>query len=267
MENTNPKNFVFVLMPFSKEFQDTYELGIKSACQEAGAYCERVDEQFFEESILERLYNQISKADIIVSDMTGKNPNVFYETGYAHALNKRVMLVTKEVDDIPFDLKHYPHIVHNGSIKKLKTDLEAKIRWAVKNPKESLNKTNLNLEIFVNGTKILDSPTIKFKGTHDLKLKIDLHNNGKNIINPNVFSVGMVIPSGIEITNKPSPQIVNINDEQKIVNINIRNTIFPDAWGTFSMNLKVKGNIMSFKVMLRVFTEFSPLEFPFKVTC
>ena len=94
MENTNPKNFVFVLMPFSKEFQDTYELGIKSACQEAGAYCERVDEQFFEESILERLYNQISKADIIVSDMTGKNPNVFYETGYAHALNKRVMLVT-----------------------------------------------------------------------------------------------------------------------------------------------------------------------------
>ena len=36
MNDTRPKPFVFVLMPFAKEFEDTYKLGIKPACQEAG---------------------------------------------------------------------------------------------------------------------------------------------------------------------------------------------------------------------------------------
>jgi hypothetical protein len=61
-------------MPFDKSFDDIYKFGIKAACEEAGAYCERVDEQIFLESMLERIYNQIAKADIIVADMTGRNP-------------------------------------------------------------------------------------------------------------------------------------------------------------------------------------------------
>jgi nucleoside 2-deoxyribosyltransferase len=90
--DTAPKAFVFVLMPFDQDFGDIYELGIKTACKEAGAYCERVDEQIFTDSILQRVYNQIAKADIVIADMTGKNPNVFYEVGYAHALGKTVIL-------------------------------------------------------------------------------------------------------------------------------------------------------------------------------
>lgn len=63
--NTRPKPFVFVLRPFASEFDDIYQLGIKVACDKAGTYAERVDEQIFQGSILERVYNQISKADII----------------------------------------------------------------------------------------------------------------------------------------------------------------------------------------------------------
>jgi hypothetical protein len=96
LKKTNAKPFVFVLMPFQADFDDIYHVGIKSACSSVGAYCERVDEQIFLENILERVYNQISKADIVVSEMTGRNPNVFYETGYAHALNKRVILLTQK---------------------------------------------------------------------------------------------------------------------------------------------------------------------------
>src|SRR5690349_2521588 len=98
MTETAPKHFVFVLMPFDETFADAYQLGIKEACREAGAYCERVDEQIFQDSILERIYNQIARADIIIADMTGRNPNVFYETGYAHALGKQVILVTRDAD-------------------------------------------------------------------------------------------------------------------------------------------------------------------------
>ena len=66
-------------MPFDASFDDVYDLGIKPAANSAGAYCERVDEQIFEGSILARVYNQIAKADLIVADMSGRNPNVFYE--------------------------------------------------------------------------------------------------------------------------------------------------------------------------------------------
>jgi len=72
-------------MPFSKEFEGIY-FGIKEACKSTGNHCERVDEQAFNGTILSRIYNQIAKADLIISEITGRNPNVFYETGYAHAL-------------------------------------------------------------------------------------------------------------------------------------------------------------------------------------
>jgi nucleoside 2-deoxyribosyltransferase len=111
MADTAPKPFVFVLMPFHEAFNDVYELGIKSACAECGVFCQRVDEQIFDGTILARVYNQISKADLIVADMTGRNPNVFYEVGYAHALSKQVILATQNADDIPFDLKYYPRAV------------------------------------------------------------------------------------------------------------------------------------------------------------
>ena len=90
-------------MPFSAEFTDIYT-GIEAAILQAGARCERVDKQKFDKNILQQIYDMISEADIIVADMTGKNPNVFYETGYAHALKKSVVLLVQDAADIPFDL-------------------------------------------------------------------------------------------------------------------------------------------------------------------
>jgi len=121
--------FVFVLMPIGSDFDDIYQDGIKAACLSAGADCERVDEQIFVENILERVHNQIAKADIIISEMTGRNPNVLYETGYAHALKKQIIFLTQNANDIPFDLNHYPHIVYNGNIMHLKTELVQRLMW------------------------------------------------------------------------------------------------------------------------------------------
>ncbi len=123
------KPFAFVLMPFSSEFDDVYKLGIKAAADECDVVAERVDEQSFSESILERIYRQIKNADFIIADMTGQNPNVFYEVGYAHANDKLCTLLTRTSDDIPFDLKHHRHIVYGNSIQNLKNDLKKEIEW------------------------------------------------------------------------------------------------------------------------------------------
>src|SRR5450759_688300 len=122
------KSFAFVLMPFDAAFADVYSLGIKDAAEQAGMFAERVDEQVFHrEGILERIYNQIDVADFIIADMTGRNPNVFYEVGYAHAKNKLCILLTKNAQDIPFDLKHHRHLVYSSLSdlkQKLGQDLE-----------------------------------------------------------------------------------------------------------------------------------------------
>ncbi|MCZ7382683.1 MAG: hypothetical protein O8C64_14075 [Candidatus Methanoperedens sp.] len=136
IKSTAPKPFIFVLMPFDEKFNDAYKFGIKGAAEDVGAYAERVDEQIFTEGILDRIFNQISKADVIVADMTGRNPNVFYEVGYAHALGKIVLLLTQNAEDIPFDLKHRPHIVYGGKIETLRNKLTERLIWAIDKSKK-----------------------------------------------------------------------------------------------------------------------------------
>ena len=47
---------------------------------------------------------------MIVADLTGENPNVFYEMGLAHALGKTMMLIKqKGTQRVPFDLSSYKY--------------------------------------------------------------------------------------------------------------------------------------------------------------
>jgi hypothetical protein len=119
--------YLFVLMPFAQEFSDIYEYGIKACAEKMGCRCERVDEIEFNDRILDEIYRGIQRADLLIADMTGKNPNVFYEVGYAHALSKEVVLLSKDSADIPFDLKGHNFVVYSNSIKKLTNKLERRL--------------------------------------------------------------------------------------------------------------------------------------------
>jgi hypothetical protein len=140
--STRPKPFVFVLMPFDHKFVDIYKFGIQGAAVDVGAYAERVDEQIFTEGMLDRIFTQISKADVVVADMTGRNPNVFYEVGYAHALDKIVLLLTQDSNDIPFDLKHRQHTVYGGKIDLLRTELGKRLQWAIVESRRRSERTS-----------------------------------------------------------------------------------------------------------------------------
>src|SRR5262249_52826562 len=113
------------------------------------------------ENILGRIYNQINKADVLVADMTGRNANVFYEVGYAHALGKIVLLLTKNADDIPFDLKHYPHIIYGGSISQLRNDLSKRLVWGIEESKRLHANNDLeSINLSLNDIDILKSSSI-----------------------------------------------------------------------------------------------------------
>jgi nucleoside 2-deoxyribosyltransferase len=173
-----PKVFAFVLMPFDKEFDDIYKLGIKETATQLGMFAERVDEQIFREGILERIYRQIDVADMILADMSGQNPNVFYEVGYAHARGKLCILMTKDASDIPFDLKHHRHIVYGSSIDGLRRSLTEELAWAkgeITNIRSSRIKVQLKE---ASGRGTLEKLKFSAKGT--VEVKIDLHNETNN---------------------------------------------------------------------------------------
>ncbi|WP_296693269.1 hypothetical protein [Treponema sp. UBA7567] len=110
----------FVIMPFGSDFNDVYKLGIKATAKECDVDAKRLDDDFFDTNMVEEIYKKINDADFIIADMTGRNPNVFYEVGYADAKNKLVLLLTKNVKDIPFDFKQRLHNELKQFVKRSK---------------------------------------------------------------------------------------------------------------------------------------------------
>ncbi|GAA4879944.1 hypothetical protein [Ferrimonas pelagia] len=120
----------FVLMPFNKEMLPVYEHGIKPLVDSMGLICKRADDLYTSQSILADIWDEIQEAELIIADLTGKNPNVMYELGLCHVLWKKVILLSQGPDDIPFDLKQWRVIFYDFTFAgsaRLKEELERAI--------------------------------------------------------------------------------------------------------------------------------------------
>lgn len=98
------ENQVFVLTPFHSMYDETYAT-IKSACAMNDLVAVRGDEAFKVGNILKHIIEQIICSPFIVANINGRNPNVHYELGIAHALGKNILLISEGVEEIAFDLQ------------------------------------------------------------------------------------------------------------------------------------------------------------------
>ncbi len=117
---TPDSNLCFVLMPFLKSMEPIYTDHIKPLVEVEGISCQRADDIVGTNIITYDIWEKINRARFIVADLTGKNPNVFYEVGLAHAIGKEVILVTQSMDDVPFDLKALRCIVYSFTPRGMK---------------------------------------------------------------------------------------------------------------------------------------------------
>jgi hypothetical protein len=99
--------FAFVLMPFRDDFTPIYTDLIVPPLQAEGFEVRRADTRPDQRNILRGIVEDIVSADLIVADLTTSNPNVFYEVGLAHALQKPTVLLTQNIGKLPFDLQSY----------------------------------------------------------------------------------------------------------------------------------------------------------------
>lgn len=276
--NTTPKPFVFVLMPFSTEFDDIYQLGIKGACTECGAYCERVDEQIFEGSILERIYNQIAKADVVVADLTGKNANVFYETGYAHAIGKRVVLLTQREEDIPFDLRHYSHVIYKGKITELRDELVRRITHMLAAPQASFDRLPL-LQFYYKGLPLkgLNIEVEVSPSQYSVQLRIDAYNPSSHVTS--LARLALVTTDGLDLPGGGGLGIL-LPDGRHLLRLADVPVLYPEVWHSidFGFLRASTGNVRTrfgdsqtyfsgtVSAYLRVYEELGPRDVPFSIT-
>lgn len=108
------KRLVFVLTPFNTQFYNEF-MTIKEVCTNIGFNCKRGDEKQFKGDIFPEMLRYIVQARIIIANINGRNPNVLYELGVAQALDKSVILVSKEPKDLPIDIQSQRFLIYSDS--------------------------------------------------------------------------------------------------------------------------------------------------------
>lgn len=119
-------NSAFVLTPFNKGFDSDYE-AVKEFFVEFSYQCQRGDDVKVSHNVLGHILEQMASAEIVVANITGRNPNVFYELGIAHALGKDVIIIARSPEDIIFDVANSQVIIYN-EYSELKNQLN---KWLV----------------------------------------------------------------------------------------------------------------------------------------
>lgn len=142
----------FVIMPFGNPDKDSQQarkldliytqwikptvesINIPSLGDERIA-CHRADKQFRPEEIITHIIENLVTADIVIADLSGRNPNVFYELGVRHAVNNNTILIAENLDDVPFDLRGLRTIVYKYEpeyMLNLKSSLEQAVIEIIK---------------------------------------------------------------------------------------------------------------------------------------
>lgn len=135
----------FVVMPFADPLGSYYEKVYKPAIEKAGLTPIRADNEIFGTGkIIDQIWSGINSAKVLIAELTDRNPNVFYELGLAHALQKPVVLISSNEKDVPFDL-HYIRVIYYDVTdpfwgNKLIEKVAENILSAIKNPEEAIFK-------------------------------------------------------------------------------------------------------------------------------
>lgn len=119
------ENYVFVVMSFADDpkLKDAYA-AIGRAAKRWNRKCnvQRIDQIEDDFKITDRILECIERASIVIADVTGERPNVYYELGYARGRNKRVVQLAHHDAPLHFDVKDTNTIIYDNA-----TTLEDKL--------------------------------------------------------------------------------------------------------------------------------------------
>lgn len=122
------RDSAFLIMNMSRDdaLLEDVANGIKDVCTTFGVTARRADDFEHSDRITDLILEQIAVSDLLIADVTGERPNVYYEIGYAHALNKKPIVFRRQGTKLHFDLS-----VHNvpeyQNVSDLKRQLTSRL--------------------------------------------------------------------------------------------------------------------------------------------
>jgi hypothetical protein len=171
----------FVLTPFRDPFNQYYRTLLKPTMKLVNLDCVRADE-IHGPQVMEDIWKSIWRANLVIADVTQKNPNVNYELGICHALGVPTIIITQHKKHVPFDYLHHRYILYQpgnrGWRQKLKNDLIDSVKAALDDSPSRetilvwpagakighrlLRRAKLTLPL--KRSALLDFPKVPFKG-------------------------------------------------------------------------------------------------------
>ena len=102
-------NTAFVMMridPEEPQLEDLYN-AIKECFAQFNIQALRAHEIEHEEVITNKIIEKIESSEFLFADLTSERPSVYYEIGYAHALDRKVIMFRRSGERLHFDLAAY----------------------------------------------------------------------------------------------------------------------------------------------------------------
>ncbi len=125
----------FVVMQFTEPYNSLWEEVIKPVADKVGLEAYRADDVFRPGIVLQDIVRGISTSQVIIAEVTPKNPNVYYELGYAHAVGVPTILLAEQPGEssppLPFDISGFRCIFYDDAIRgkrKVEAALEKHLR-------------------------------------------------------------------------------------------------------------------------------------------
>lgn len=138
----------FVVGPIGEDGSDTRTRSdqvlrhvVKPVASDKGYTVLRGDELGATGNITAQVLQEIATADLVIADLSGHNPNVFYELALRHALNLPIIQIIARGEPIPFDVGQTRTIRFNyqdlDDVDRCKQELEKQIDNITENPAET----------------------------------------------------------------------------------------------------------------------------------
>jgi hypothetical protein len=249
----------FIIMPIADfepytpgHFRRVYDHIIKPACLHAGFQPVRADDPAEAHLIVINILRSLLSADMAICDLSGRNPNVFYELGIRHAFNKPVALIKDEKTSRVFDVQDLKDIQYQSTLRidqvesavsTLSSSLKATYEMSQKSDGEQVNSILELLSIkpahLPNSVEISNDTALLLEAIQEIRqriteVEISSHRAGENEMFPRIFAprdnlaiqkeyAGMVLSFARE-SFKPKDKVIDTKrpnlGEGRIIRVN-----------------------------------------------
>jgi len=149
----------FVIAPIGNEGSEirkrsdqVFKYIIDPVCRECDFTPERADHLDEPGMITSQIIQRVMNDQLVIADLTGRNPNVYYELSLRHALRKPLVQLIHKDETLPFDVQNMRTISYDhkdlDSVNTAKEDLKRQINLVKdKSPNEIETPFSVSIEL------------------------------------------------------------------------------------------------------------------------